>query len=518
MSSSYKLLYQDRRQFVFEEFQETHTTAIVTLVAGFIAGSLLGIYFASLDATTAGSILLAIVTYITIMTSIFSLKTSPLSVLLIFVTSLSAVLLLIYMSRVVLGYFSESPMKLILVFAGSFAIVAELVYLWSRITWVEDSRMHQLIDAERDDKKSPSSSTHHHHSREINLLSFFWFVWEVFLFGFLRLFYNLKGDKTKAARYPFLFVESLSKWPLSAKMKPIIIKNESPKKVKVCVYHRSDFCCWIPVGGLTGGVYDLERGDELCFSPHWPDTSFRVKIFAHGMIDFELASNPHVVRGRMYSFIDVGKPITMLFLASSPPSTRNRHSYPLSSSDEENSDDELMTVAHKPSFGSSVGGLKRVASSRANLSALLASSPNSPRSNAGDYSNEQIILTPTSVRKTLKMLLVSPERIMSKSIAVLNESTSDVRVLFYNNEDISFVIALDEFQVTDTSMMEDKESGLVKRNAWKIFDYTGSKPKEKFCMRVRTSLAQTTANMELSYCTALLGDALVIRDPIVSPT
>jgi hypothetical protein len=517
MSSSYKLLYQDRRQFVFEEFQETHSTAILTLVAGFIAGSLVGIYFASLDATTAGSILLAVVSYITFITSTFSLKTSPISVLLIFVTSLSAVLLLIYMSRVVLGYFSDSPMKLILVYAAFFAIFAELVYLWSRITWVEDSRMHQLIDAERDDRRTRPP----HYPKDINLLSFSRFVAQVIWFGFLRLFYYLKGDKETAIKYPFLFVESLSKWPLANKQNPITVKNESLKRVKVCVYHRSDYCCWIPVGGLTGGVYDLERGEELVFSPHWPDTSFRVKIFAHGVIDFELASNPCVVRGHRYSFIDVGKPITLLSVASPPPSGRVSVSFSDNDDSEDDQEDPDVNIVRKTSFSSSRPnsriGLRRVASSRANLSAL-AESPNSPRSVSDHNNSHETLLTPTSTRKSFKLVVLASQRDLSTCVAILNDSTTDVKLSFYNIEDTSFVIALDELKVVETSMTDERESNMIRRNTWKIFEYIGTKPKTRFCMRVRTALAQTAANVELSFCTALLGDALVVRDPIVSPS
>ena len=146
MSSSYKLLYNDRRQFIFEETEETHSTAILTLVAGFIGGSLLGVYFSSLDLTTAGSILLAVGTYVTVITSTFSLRTNPLSVAAMFVTSLTAVVVLIYLSRVTLEYFKESRIHMVLVYAGLFAILAEVLYLWSRVTWVEDSRMHQLIE------------------------------------------------------------------------------------------------------------------------------------------------------------------------------------------------------------------------------------------------------------------------------------------------------------------------------------------------------------------------------------
>lgn len=516
MSSSYKLLYQDRRQFVFEEFNETHTTAIVTLVAGFIAGSLLGVYFASLDATTAGSILLAVVTYVTVLTSTFSLKTKPISVLLIFVTSLGAVITLIYVSRVVLGYFSDSPIKLVLVFAAWFAVVAELIYLWWKITWVEDSRMHQLIESDRaDGKPSPRR-----HPREIDIVSFFRWVLQILLFGILRLYYHIKGDASKAVCYPFLFVESLAKWPLASTMKPITIRNESLKRVKVCVYHRSDFCCWIPVGGITGGMYVLDRGDDLVFSPHWPDESFRVKIFADGVIDSELASHPHVHRGHRYTFIDVGKPITLLNSVSPPPSARL--SLPLSSSEDEDEADgehtEPFAVPRQPSLGSqpgSRGGLKRVASSRANLSGLV-SSPASPRSATGGDSREEIILTPTSIRKTFKIFMSSPARDISQCISVLNETSTDVRVLFYNIEDTSFVIALDDFKVIESSSSEDRESNLLKRNAWKVFSYTGSKPKDKFCMRIRTAFAQTASNIELSFCTAVMGEALVVRDPLVS--
>ena len=506
MSSSYKLLYQDRRQFVFEEFNETHSTAIFTLVAGFIAGSLLGVYFASLDATTAGSILFAIVTYITVLTSTFSLKTKPISVLVIFITSLGAVILLIFVSRVVLGYFSDSPMKLVLVFAGSFAIVAELIYLWWRITWIEDSRMHLLIEADRVDGKR--ASLHHH--RDIDVVSFLRWLGQIMLFGLLRLYYHMQGDKDKAQRYPFLFIESMSQWPLASTMKPVTIKNESLKRVKVCAYHRSDLCCWIPIGGIMGGMYVLDRGEELIFSPHWPETTFRVKIFADGVIDSELASHPSVHRGHTYVFVDVGKPITILSGAS-PPASLSKPA--LGYSDEEDDEEIEPSIAPRSSFGSqpsSRAGLRRTASSRANLCAM-AQSPSSPQSDPETH--EQLILTPTSMRKSLKMFLAAPDRDLSRSIAVLNESSSDVRIYFYAIQDKSFVIARDDFEVSESS--SEDTSNLLARNAWKIFSHQGLS-ETKFCMRVRSSTTQTAANVELGFCTAVLGEAFVVRDPLVS--
>lgn len=508
MSSSYKLLFQDRRQFVFEEASEAHTTAILTLIAGFFVGSLVGVYFASLDATTAGSILLAVVSYITILTSTFSLKTNPLSVLLIFVTSLGAVLLLIYLSRVVLGYFSDSPFKLVLVFAAFFAILGELVYLWSRITWVEDTRMHQLIDADRREGKSRLI-----HSRELNLVAFLSWIGEILMFGILRAYFYLKGEKASAARYPFLFVESLSKWPAAAFEQPITLRNDSLKRVKICVYHRSDICCWIPVGGLTGGMYELDRGDELVFSPHWPSQSFRVKVFAHGVIDYELATHPCVTRGKKYRFIDVGKPITLLTGASPPGSIRRPLGESSSSSDDNDTEYiDSESVMRKPSMGSQSSrcGLRRVASSRANLAQMGCATPSSPRSEA----SHEMLMTPTSVRRAFKLHALAAEKDMTSSIAVLNESTSDVKINFYNIGDTSFVISLDAFRVSESSIPGDMDNFVIRKNAWKVFEYTGVKERIKFCMRVKAAFVST--GIELSYCTAFLGEALVARDPIVS--
>ena len=497
MSSSYKLLFQDRGQFVFEESDEKPTTAILTLAAGFIAGSLVGVYFVSLDATTAVSILFAIVTYITILTSSFSLRTNPFGVLMIFITSLGAVLLLIYTSRIVVGYFSDSPLKLVLVFASLSALLAELIYLWSRITWVEDIRMHQFIEVERDDGMGPSRQF-----KEQHLGAFFMWILEILSFGVLRLYFYLRRENSSALKYPFLFIESSSKWPDAAKEKPITIINESLKRVKICVYHRADYACWIPVGGLTGGMYELERGTELVVSPHWPSSSFRVKAFAHGVIDFQLASHPCMVRGRKYAFIDVGKPITLL-TGASPPATA-RKNFDAQSSSSSSSDDGVLVAT---TLQRTSGGLRRVQSSKSNLSAL-GSAPGSPRGDA--------LMTPTTNRrKQFKMFLFSEENdMMSSCIGILNESTSDIRVSFFNISDTSFVISLDGFGVKKASENCEGDKFTVSRSAWKILSYSGKKG-NKFCVRVKGG-ALSSARLEVAYCTVLLGEALVVRDPIVS--
>jgi hypothetical protein len=505
MSSSYKLLYRDRRQFVFEEAEETHTTAIYTLVAGFFAGSLLGAYFASLDATTAGSILLAIVTYITILTSTFSLKTNPLSVVLIFLTSFGAVIFLIYVARIVLEYFSDSFVKLVLVFSAVSALVAELLYLWSRITWVEDTRMHQLIEIASGD--SPGTSQHY---KELHLRAFFHWVIEILGFMVRRTYLNLRGQKSTAGMYPVLFFESLSKWSGAEGAKKIIITNQTLKRVKVCVYHRADYCCWVPVGGLTGGMYELERGEELVFSPHWPSSAFRVKIFAHGVIDYELASHPCVVRGHKYAFIDVSKPITALSAYSPPPSAK-RVSYPSpvsDSSDDDHSEEEAFVnnvTAGKASLSIASKGLRRVPSSRANLSAAGSSHPSSP---AGEF-----LITPTGKsRRQFKQYFLNND--CSGCISFLNESTGEIRVSFFNNDDSSFVRAMDSFSIRFSSAEVVQSSNLIQRNEWKVFEFDGKQAKDRFCVRVKSVLGQ--ASLELSYCTAFLGEAFAIRDPIVS--
>ena len=513
MSSSYKLLYRDRRQFIFEETEETHTTAILTLVAGFIGGSLLGVYFSSLDLTTAGSILLAVGTYITVITSTFSLRTNPLSVAAMFVTSFTAVLLLIYLSRVTLEYFKESRIHMVLVYAGLFAILAEVLYLWSRVTWVEDTRMHQLVEIS--DFASHKGSSR---QSDVPLSSFFLWLGEILKFCFLRTFYWFRRDPISGSKYPILFIESLAKWSEADKAKKISIRNDTLKRVKICVYHKSDYCCWVPVGGLTGGMYELDRGETLTFSPHWPSTGFRVKVFAHGMIDYELAANPNVVRGKFYAFIDVAKPITIL-PTMSPPATSMRTPFqPSSSEDDEDDDDDSAaaifledTNVEPPVVTTSIG-LRRVPSSRANLS-RAGSAPTSPQGYLGSP-----VPSPSAVRRGFKQNLLLTD--LSRSIAVLNETSTDIKVMFFNIDETSFVRSLDNFGVMKcSSSIGDKL--IVPRGEWKMFELLQDSEKEKFCMRFKMATNLNTSNatntsMELSYCTAYLGDVLVIRDPIVT--
>jgi len=544
MSSSYKLLYQDRRQFIFEETDETHSTAILTLIAGFIGGSLLGVYFASLDLTTAGSILLAIGTYITVITSLFSLKTNPLSVVAMFITSFTAVIALIYVSRITLDYFKESLFHMVLVFAGLFAIIAEIIYLWSRMTWVEDSRMHQLIESNRDETST------NRYKYETSLWSFFRWILETIRFAISHAYYRLLGDLETASRYPVLFIEPWARWGEAHKSKAITVKNDTLKRVKICVYHRSDYCCWVPVGGITGGMYELDRGEEIVISPHWPSGAFRVKIFAHGMIDFELAAHPCVQRGRSYTFTDVGKPITILPMPMSPPASVH-HSLlltPGSSDDDHEEDDANVSGGdihaddssedgpriYIENFGSGnrVGGLRRVPSSRANLS-RAGSAPSSPQGMmGGNQQPPSTMASPTSVRRQFRLQMsLLMDSGLRESISVLNESTTDIRVNFYSIEDRSFVIALDTFKVTRISpgarVLGTTDSNTIGRGEWKIFEYGGETMRQKFCMRVksitpgggssaRLMTSSSQMSIELSYCTAFLGDVLVVRDPLLN--
>ena len=491
MSSSYKLLYQDRRQFIFEEAQQAHSTAIITLVAGFFGGSLLGVYFASLNATTAGSILLAIGTYITILTSAFSLKSNPLGVLLIFMTSFTTVIGLIYVSRITLEYLKESPFQIVLLYAGLFAIIAELLYLWTRLTWVEDTRMHQLIEINGSDHRVGDSGN------DNTVSSFFIWIFEIISFTFLRVYYTIRGDSNLASKYPILIIESFSKWSGSESALKVSIVNETLKKVKVCVYHRHDYCCWLPVGGITWGMHELDRGEELVISPHWPAESFRVKIFAHGVIDYELASHPCVTRGCKYAFIDVGKPITVLSHLSSSPAI---------SVDEESeiSDNEpFLHVFEVPTQTSS--GLRRVGSSRANLSALGSSEHDlSPARQSSCRSS------PTAnQRAEFRRCIYALGEKMENKIAVLNETTGDIKVYFYSIDDRTFVRSIDAMKV-----FNDGGTNVIPKHEWKIWEYTDDAKEEKFCLRVKS--ATPNVSLELSYCTAYLSEAIIVRDPIVT--
>jgi hypothetical protein len=328
---------------------------------------------------------------------------------------------------------------------------------------------------------------------------------QILSFGLIRVYYYLRGDHLNARKYPFLFIESWSKWPDAAKERPITIINESLKRVKVCVYHRADYACWVPVGGLTGGMYELERGEELVVSPHWPSSSFRVKAFAHGVIDFQLASHPCMIRGRKYSFIDVGKPITLLATGASPAVSIRTTSFdaPSSSSSSSSSEEEVAFTVPR---SHSSGGLRRVTSSKANLSAL-GSAPGSPQGDA--------LMTPTtSRRKLFKQHILMGDYDMSKCVGILNESTSEIRVSFFSIEATSFMIPLDGFTVKDAFDNQSEREGKfsIARFAWKVFAYSGGKP--KFCMRVKGG--ESSALLEVAYCTVLLGEALVVRDPIVS--
>ena len=507
MSSTYKLLYNDRRQFIFEETEDTHSTAILTLVAGFIGGSLLGVYFSSLDFTTAGSILLAVGTYITVVTSAFSLRSNPLSVVAMFVTSFTAVLLLIYLSHVTLEYFKESRIHMVLVYAGLFAILVEVLYLWSRVTWVEDFRMHQLIEI-----SDVSSSKSGSRQNDVPLSSFFLWIGEILKFCLFRFYYWLTRDAASGSQYPVLFVEALAKWSEAESAKKISVRNDTLKRVKICVYHKSDYCCWVPVGGLTGGMYELDRGETLIFSPHWPSSSFRVKVFAHGMIDYELAANPNVVRGKFYAFIDVAKPITLLPTISPSPTTFRGMNEPSSSDEDE---DDRAVIISEDQIASGLG-LRRVPSSRANLS-RAGSAPTSPHGYFGSPAP-----SPSSVRRGFKQHLILTD--LATSIGVLNETTSDIKVAFFNIEDTSFVRALDFFSVMKSSSLIRSSSVdklVVPKGEWKIFELFQESDRKKFCMRVKigvssTKTASTNTSIELSYCTAYLGDVLVIRDPIVT--
>jgi hypothetical protein len=501
MSQSYKLLYRDRRQFVFEETTETHSTAIMTLILGFLLGSLIGVYFASLDLTTAGSILLAMGTYVTVITSTFSLRSNPLGVVIIFFTSFGAVIVLTYVSRLTLSYLQESRFKLVLVYAGVFAIMAELLYLWSRLTWVEDVRMHQLV---LDKTSEPSSSK----PPELCLGAFFrWLVEQLFFFLY-HVYYLVLHDFDKAGQYPVLFIERWSTWNLSASRTPIRIENDTLKRVKVCVYHWSDYCCWVPVGGIVGGMHVLDRGDEISIYPHWPSEFFRIKIFAHGMIDFELATHASVFRGKKYKFIDVGKPITLVTMGSPPPTEHDDDGQSSSSSEchlPSPHSDMFLHVENMTRSASS-GGLRRIPSSRANL---CLSTPSSPNNSAAS------LQTPHGNRrkKEFKESLLLMD--LSHAIAVLNESTADVKISFYNIDDISFVIGLDCFRAKHAA----EGVPVIPKGEWKVFELSAQETlrrsqnpewDRKFCMRVKIN----ATTMELSYCTAILGDALVVRDAI----
>jgi hypothetical protein len=136
--------------------------------------------------------------------------------------------------------------------------------------------------------------------------------------------------------------------------------------------------------------------------------------------------------------------------------------------------------------------------------------------------------SPTSVRRQFRLQMnILADGVLEGCVSVLNESTTDIKIYFFNIEDRSFVIALDSFRVNRVSPGArigalTSDNNIIGRGEWKVFEYCGRENDcdEKFCMRVKT-VAPTASgasplSIELSYCTAYLGDVFVVRDPLLS--
>jgi hypothetical protein len=66
------------------------------------------------------------------------------------------------------------------------------------------------------------------------------------------------------------------------------VQNSTMKRIKLCLYHRWDYCCWLPLGGIAGKyVRYLYPGESTEY--RGIDKTVKLKVFSPCLLDEELA-------------------------------------------------------------------------------------------------------------------------------------------------------------------------------------------------------------------------------------
>jgi len=281
---NFRCLYNDREQFVFHETATDYTAGGWASLFGFVGGLLAGLILLALNNPIAAILLAVVVCYFVIklvaVTFHFDPYGSMILVSLVCFGSISIYLL----DQSLSSYWGLDIWHTLGLYTICFAIVCPCVYFYAQLAFIADKRRHQLLLITRSRSQANRLSG--------GLIDFIIWIYRFITFS----------DK-------FNFFPPPSP---SSTSDGISVRNETLKRLKVVFYHPSDYCCWVPVGGIGGpAVGFLSPGETGSFDPPANPDSFKLKVFSPGFIDHELGYSASAHRGDLWAVFDVHRKIVL---------------------------------------------------------------------------------------------------------------------------------------------------------------------------------------------------------------
>ena len=288
----YGCVYQNREQFVFEERGVSYRAGLWATVGGVTVGVVLSIALILMNKVASIMLFLSVVGYLVFRILSIALKSDPVGTS-IFVSAMGgSLVILYYLQETVFNMWGENSWHLMLFYTTVFGVLAPLAYLYAQVAFIEDKRKHQLLLVADSRVASPVGTAEEGESRFGDFASWC----RIIVLDFFRVL-PVSGFRV----FPPLYDAKLSE------VDGIEVRNETLKRIKICLYHPSDYCCWIPLGGIGGpSVAFIGAGETQIIHAPFPEiTSFKLKVFSPSLIDRELCFEPRCHRGETFLVKDV---------------------------------------------------------------------------------------------------------------------------------------------------------------------------------------------------------------------
>jgi len=293
----------------------------------------------------------------------------------------------------------------------------------------------------------------------------------------------------------------------------IVIRNQTLKLIKVCLYASDDVLCWVPYALVSGKCVGFVQAEQsMAFKPptKWQvKGGFRLKVFEPAIFDKELASFPNAQLGQCFAFRDVeGMIKRSRTLAAKPGASSMAMTKSLSLGETSESEyegpemranDESSSVTESMSM--EPGGLmKRNRSACENL--LQFHSQTSPSASGCSGSLKKQI-SPSASGCSGETGDSPSRRANPDEIVVRNRSNQEIRILLFRSTDYSFMVPLVGHLLSSSdSILPD--------------GYRRFNPNVKDIEFTAKVYSVGPGARELTYLTVERGQVYTIRDSLVS--
>ena len=288
---NFRCAYNDQDQFVFYETATDYTAGGWAIVFGFIAGFIAGLFMIAVNDPFAALFFALVIGYFVMRLAAVTFRFDPLGSLILVSLFILGGGFLYWLHYSLYSYWGMDIWHSLGFYTICLAGVSPCVYFYAQLAFIADKRKHQLRLVRR-----PRVTVSHGRRGVTDFV-----IW---IYRFI----------TFADKFSFFPPPSPSRTA-----EAIQVRNDTLKRIKVILYHPSDYCCWVPAGGIGGpSVGFVLPGEEKGFDPPANVDNFKLKVFTPGFIDHELGYAAAAHRGDTWAVMDVHRKIVPFVPAEVP--------------------------------------------------------------------------------------------------------------------------------------------------------------------------------------------------------